>query len=165
MTAVLLGAARVIAAPVPQGVAVVVLAHEVAAGTTLDAADLRVVTLPFAPDGSAGDPSTLVGRSALVGLPGGLPVVPALLTGARFAVEAPSGTVVLPVEVDAAALLRAGDRVDLLAPGCTDGVLAGAALVVEQPGDRSVLVATSPAEASAVIMARELCPLAAVVVE
>ncbi|MCV2395777.1 SAF domain-containing protein [Actinotalea sp. M2MS4P-6] len=163
--AVLLTAVRVATAPQSPGTEVLVAARDVPAGAELTAGDLRLATLASPPSASGADPSGLLGRAVAVAVPEGLPLVPTLLAGERFAVDPPEGSVVLPVEVDAAALLRPGDRVDLLAPGCTpEGALAHAAVVVDQPDDRSVLVAVTSSEAQAVIGVRADCSLAAVVV-
>lgn len=161
----LLAGVRMATAPPPAGDPVVVAARSLPAGTLLAAADLRVVRLTVLPAEAVADPATLVGRTVTVALPAGLPVVAGLVGEGRFTVDPPPGSVVLPVEVDAAALLRPGDRVDLLAPACTDEVVAQAALVVDPPDDRSVLLATSTAAARTMITLRDSCSIAAVVVE
>ncbi|MCU1432670.1 MAG: hypothetical protein JWP95_1775 [Actinotalea sp.] len=141
--------------PTPTG-PVVVAARDVAAGASLVAADLRVARVPvhLVPDDAITEPTTLLGRSVVVGLPRGLAVVEHVLAGSRFALEPPDGTVVVPVSVSTttSALLQAGDRVDLIAPMLPGGygevmpgpdgvpaepeVLARGALVVDVGGGR-----------------------------
>lgn len=135
--------ARAGAPPPAPTVPVVVAADDLPAGEALTAADLRTVHVPraAAPSGAVPDARDLVGEELAVDVPRGLVVVPAHLARSRFAAAAPTGTVAVPVHLaDAAvaALLRPGDRVDLVAgeldgwPG-EDGpaVLAEAALVLE----------------------------------
>lgn len=151
--------ARTLAPPPPFTEAVVVAAHDVPAGAVLSPADLRVEHLP--PRGVPGTAyraeEDLIGRGVAVALPRGLPVVDTLLEGARFGIDAPAGTVVVPVHLSGAAgggLLRPGDRVDLVAPAdigwaveagteSTPTVLAAGALVVsvgsETDGEASLL--------------------------
>lgn len=135
-------AARLAAPPPGPTAAVVVARADLAAGHALTADDLRTVRLPsrLAPGGAAADPGVLVGEHLAVDVPRGLPVVAAHLAGSRFARPAPPGTVAVPVHLadDAvAALLRPGDRVDLVAgadawaPDPRPEVLAEAALVLE----------------------------------
>ena len=108
--------------PPPTGtVEVVVAARDLSVGTRLAAEDLTTAAVPAAviPPGTGADPTTLVGqvvgatmirgeaisRARLVAPPGG-------------AWAAPAGTSVLPVrfsDAEAAALLVAGQRVDVLA--------------------------------------------------
>lgn len=134
--------ARAGAPPPAPTVAVVVAADDLRAGDVLAAGDLRTVRVPraAAPSG-APDADHLVGEELAVDVPRGLAVVPVHLARSRFAAAAPAGTVAVPVHLaDAAvaALLRPGDRVDLVA-GALDGwpgedgpaVLAEAALVLE----------------------------------
>ncbi|KGM14679.1 hypothetical protein N867_17660, partial [Actinotalea fermentans ATCC 43279 = JCM 9966 = DSM 3133] len=94
-----------------------------------------------APTGAVPHADSLVGEALAVDVPRGLVVLPAHLTRSRFATAAPDGTVAVPVHLaDAAvaALLRPGDRVDLVSGGLDgwpgeDGpaVLAASALVLE----------------------------------
>ncbi|HMO10328.1 MAG TPA: SAF domain-containing protein, partial [Actinotalea sp.] len=83
---VVLVAARIVAPPAPHTVRVVVLAQDVAAGTSLAATDLRTVAVPpgQVPHGPSAEPGDWVGRSTVVALPAGLTVVPGLLAGSRF---------------------------------------------------------------------------------
>lgn len=136
-------AARAAAPPPAPTVPVVVAAADLAAGHTVTTDDLRTVHLPrgAAPAAATASAAPLVGAQLTVDVPEGLPVVDAHLSRSRFAAQAPAGTVAVPVHLaDAAvaALLRPGDRVDLVA-GALDGwatdpgpaVLAEAALVLE----------------------------------
>ena len=129
-------------APPPEGTRpVVVTARAIAVATQLAAADVRVARVPprLVPDEAVTDPALPVGRTTAVALPRGVPVVPSMLDDGRFGWTAPSGTVTVPVRlVDpaVAALLRPGDRIDLVAPGHDlDGgtavVVARGALVLE----------------------------------
>jgi pilus assembly protein CpaB len=131
-------------APTPT-VPVVVAGHALAAGVTLSEDDLRVVRMPvvLVPGGSHPRTGDLLGRPLVTGAPAGLVIVDGLLGGARLAGAGPPGTVVAPVRLAdpaVAALLRPGDRIDLLAAaGTADGEpaarrLAERALVLAEPG-------------------------------
>lgn len=135
--------ARAGAPPPAPTVPVVVAAGDLRAGEVLADGDLRTVRLPrsAAPAGAATDADALEGEEVAVDVPRGLPVVPEHLARSRFATPAPGGTVAVPVHLAdsvVAALLRPGDRVDLVV-GALDGwpadegpvVLAEAALVLE----------------------------------
>lgn len=135
--------ARAAAPPPTPTVPVVVAAGDLQAGDVLADGDLRTVRLPRSavPASAAPTAESLVGEELAVDLPRGLPVVTDHLARSRFVTSAPAGAVAVPVHLaDAAvaALLRPGDRVDLVA-GALDGwpgdegpeVLAEAALVLE----------------------------------
>lgn len=129
-------------------VPVVVAAHDLAAGATLTATDLAVLDLPaaLAPAGAVPDLATLQDATSAVATPAGLPVVRSLLAGGLL--TGPAGTVVTAVRLDddgVAALLRPGDRVDLLA---NDG-LGGDGVVVA----RRALVLTAAQQAEAELLA------------
>lgn len=139
-------------------VPVAVAARELSPGGALAAADLRVVRMPPAlvPIGSHSTADDVVGQHLVVGAPAGLPIVDGLLAGNRLAAAGPDGTVVAPIRLAdpaVAALLRPGDRVDLLAAtGTADGQpavrqLAGRAIVLADPGPR----AASPADADGTV--------------
>jgi pilus assembly protein CpaB len=149
LAAVLLGSAAALAAagmrpPSPPQVAVVSAARSLAPGTALTADDLRVAHVPVgsAPEGAHPDVGALLGRSPVIPVPAGLPVVDALLGDDRLAGSGPPGTVVVPVRLadpGVAALLRPGDRVDLFA-AATSGTgepvsrrLAERAVVLPRP--------------------------------
>ncbi|OLT54132.1 hypothetical protein BJF88_10160 [Cellulosimicrobium sp. CUA-896] len=86
-------------------------------GTALVAADVEVrrVAAEVAPD-ALRTVDDAVGRSASVPLSPGTALQPSLLAAGELASAAPDGTVVAAVRLDpgVAALLAAGDRVDLL---------------------------------------------------
>jgi Flp pilus assembly protein CpaB len=164
-----------LAAPPQTSTRVVVAADALPAGQMLTSADLRVVDLPpgRAPRGATHDATSLVGRALAVPVPAGLPIVPELLAGARFAIAPPDGTVVVALDLPEAGVLRVGDRVDLLPAGCPGHgeALAERALVVDLAdpsvagGDGPVLVAVLPGQARALATQRDACPMAAVLVE
>lgn len=169
-----LAAAHLAAPPAPRTQAVVVAAHAIAAGTTLGDGDLRLVHLPAAlvPDSASTDPGELRGRVLVTGVPRGLPVVPEALTSGRFAVPPPTGSAVVSLEVEAG-LLTPGDRVDLVAVGCTtgvaddgpadahpDGTAAEGALVVDV-GDGTAAVAVPPEAGRVVARAQAACSIRA----
>ncbi|RYV50400.1 flagellar biosynthesis protein FlgA [Pengzhenrongella frigida] len=135
-------------------VPVAVAGRELAPGVPLAAADLRVVRMPPAlvPSGAHPSVDTVVGQRLVVGAPAGLPIVHGLLAGDRLATAGPAGTVVAPVRLAdpaVAALLRPGDRIDLLAAaGTADGEpavhqLATRAIVLADPGSDSASAGAS----------------------
>jgi len=160
-------------APDAAAPAVLVAAEDLAAGDVLTGGDLRAVPLDPAPAGATADPSAVIGRALAVAVPAGLPLVPELLAGERFTLDPPPGTVVVPLELDEAAVLVAGDRVDVLAIGCPEhsAALARRALVVQaaEPtptgGSGPVLVAVARAEVGELSAARTVCRLGAALVE
>jgi Flp pilus assembly protein CpaB len=136
--------ARQAAPPPAETTGVVVAARDLTAGHVLAAEDLRTVRLPagLVPTGTVGRVPALEGRWVVVDIPAGLPLVDGVLDADRFGIRAPAGTVAVPIRLaDAAvaALLRPGDRIDLVAPGGTSpvgeqapaAVLARAAVVLE----------------------------------
>ena len=118
--------------PPPAGIPVLVAARDLAAGHVLTERDLTVTHLPpSAAPASEIDRATVIGRELAVPVPAALPLVPTLLAGDRFALDPPEGAVVValtPADATTTALLRPGDRVDLVTEA---GVLARAALVLE----------------------------------
>lgn len=164
------GALRTALTPPPTGVPVLVAARDLPAGHVLAGRDLDVVHVPPAAAPAPGlAESDLVGRELVVAVPAALPLVPALLAGDRFALDPPEGTVVValtPADATTAALLRPGDRVDLVTEA---GALARAALVLEitEPGAAGLLgtagspgmvVAVTPAEGRALAAAPTPAP-------
>ncbi|MCL3861252.1 RcpC/CpaB family pilus assembly protein [Actinotalea sp. K2] len=163
-----------LAPPAPSTTAVVVAARDLAAGTDLARADLRTVHLPdgVVPDGAARRTEDLTGRRTVVPLTRGLPVVDSLLAGSRFGLDQPPGTVVVPLRLaDAAvaALLRPGDRVDLVTPVATTGadgdstgaeVVAHRALVldVSRPATGPVSMLGTPGEDDASVTVVAVAP-------
>jgi len=145
---------------------VVVATRPVAMGSVLRAADIAVRALPasFLPEGHVAGASGAVGRTAVVPLFPGVPVVrdhlapdglrgvAALLPPGTRAVAVPGGGASAPV--------RTGDVVDVLAtfdPSASDGAeptfaVATAALVVDA-GEDSATVAVGPEEAKRVAFA------------
>ncbi|HEY8717340.1 SAF domain-containing protein [Pengzhenrongella sp.] len=203
VAAVLLGfAASLVVAELspapPPTRSVVVAAGDLAPGGELAAADLRVERMPttLVPRGAHPRTGDVVGHSLVVGVTDGLPIVDGLLAEDRLASAGPPGTVVAPIRLAdpaVAALLRPGDRVDLLAAASTaDGEpaahrLARRALVLADPGPGGeprgdtgavllgggspgepgslTLVAVSPAEAAALAGSVGWASLSAVVVK
>ncbi|MFI2365745.1 RcpC/CpaB family pilus assembly protein [Promicromonospora sp. NPDC019610] len=111
--------------PPPPTVDVAVTARAVAPGTQLTRADVavRAVAADLAPPGALHSVRAVLGRAAVVGLPEGAPLHTSLVSDDGVSAAAPRGTVVVPVRLSddaVAALLRPGDRVDLLA-GTTSG--------------------------------------------
>ncbi|RZS61981.1 Flp pilus assembly protein CpaB [Xylanimonas ulmi] len=98
---------------------VVVAARLLAAGAEIRRADVEVRAVPvaLAPTDALTDPADAVGRVPPVPLAAGLPLSAELVAGGAVTALAPEGTVVVPVRLDdaTAALLRPGDRVDLVA--------------------------------------------------
>lgn len=100
----------------PHTVAVLVAAHDLAPGAVVRGADLRTVGLrPDAVPPSALRPgSGVVGQAVAVAVPAGLPLTRAALSVGRVL---PAGAEAVPVRLadpGATALLRVGDRVDVL---------------------------------------------------
>ncbi len=131
LTAVALAASlRVVAPPQRSGTEVVVAAHALVAGSTLTDADLARVEVEAdgVPPRAVADP---VGRVLAGPLDAGEVLSETRLVGPALADLAP-GRVPVPVrlpDAEMAALLRVGDRVDLLAADPAAGAGAGAALV------------------------------------
>ncbi len=138
LTAVAVVAALRVTSPAPQPtVSVLVAAHDLPAGATLGSDDLTSVAFRpgSQPDGLVGEPVGLVLAS---GLRRGEPVTDARLLGPSLA-EGHPGMVATPVrlpDASMAALLRVGDRVDVLAADPQGGpttVQARSALVLALP--------------------------------
>jgi Flp pilus assembly protein CpaB len=141
--AALLAAAAVVAGlhelrpPPPDVVAVLTAARDLPAGTTLHEQDLRSVDYASgtAPSGLASD---AVGRVLAAPVRAGEPLTDVRLVGAALAAAYP-GSVAIPVRLpDAgmAALLHAGDRIDLVAADPQGGaarVVASDLVVVALP--------------------------------
>jgi Flp pilus assembly protein CpaB len=132
-------ALRVLAPPEPATVAVPVAAHDLPAGTVLGTDDVATARMPegLTPAGASSDP-----RGATLAAPvrRGEVLTDARLVG-QPAITAPDGLVAAPVrlpDAQAAALLRAGDRIDLLATdarhGRTTQVAVGALVLGVPPG-------------------------------
>lgn len=124
------GALEVLRPPPPPSSTVLVTARPVAAGTKLTGDDvaLRVVADSIAPGGTLRRVPDAAGRTAVVGLPAGVPLHDGMLSDGGVLSSAPQGTVVVPVTLaddGVAALLRPGDRVDLLTPSASGAPTAG----------------------------------------
>ena len=111
---------------------VVVAARDLAAGTELAAADLRVVPMPvgIVPAGSSRRAAGLIGRVAAGAIRRGETLTDARVVGPGLAAGLAPGETAVPVRIadaDTAALVRVGDRVDVLGtPVAPDGGQAGA---------------------------------------
>ncbi|SDF52698.1 Flp pilus assembly protein CpaB [Klenkia brasiliensis] len=129
------------AAPGAPAVAgVVVAGADLPAGRPLGADDLVTAEWPtgLVPDGAARDPAELTGAVLAAPVRRGEPVTDARVVGPGLWARVPQGQVAAPVrlaDLAVAALLRAGDRVDVLAT-TSDGdtrVVAAGALVLAAP--------------------------------
>jgi Flp pilus assembly protein CpaB len=165
-----------------QTVPAVVVSHAVEAGTQLTANDVTVakVSAGVVPEGVLTGTDQVVGRRVSVGLPAGMALVPEVLAGAGALDGAPPGTVVAPVRLSdpkVARLIRAGDRVDILAsPGASGGgsIAPAARLVRQAPvlsatdsdddGAGLILLAVTPTEAELLGGAASWAVLSAVLV-
>jgi len=128
-------------------VPVVVAATDLPAGTTLTAADLERADLPtaVAPAGAAAEPGELTGQVLAAPVRAGEAVTDVRLVGPGLWAAVPEGQVAAPVrlaDLAVATLLRAGDRVDVLA--ATGGGAAPSVEVVAA----GALVLTAPAAAT-----------------
>ncbi len=161
-------------APAPEPTrAVIVAASDLPAGRELTATDLRTVAVPTRLVGTdppdPPDAASLVGRRVTLDVPAGLPLVPALLDDARFGLAPPDGTVTVPVRLAdpaVAALLRPGDRVDLVAPRdvwSADDGRTGADGDGLPEGLGSASGAGGPADADATVLAATVLATAALV--
>jgi pilus assembly protein CpaB len=124
--------------PDPPSVGVVRATHQLAAGTTLSASDLPVDTIPrtAAPESPVTDPEQVIGTAVNSPVADGQ-VLTELAIGTRRASS--PGMVVAPLrlsDADMAALIRLGDRVDVIAAtdsGAKARVVASRVLVVGLP--------------------------------
>ncbi|WP_456600631.1 Flp pilus assembly protein CpaB [Blastococcus sp. SYSU DS0616] len=128
----------------PRTAPVVVAATDLPAGTSLTHEHLALVRLPrgAVPDGAVGVADPLVWRVLAGHVRRGEPLTDARLVGAGLTALLPPGQVAAPVrlaDLAVAALLRAGDRVDVLAtgagPGPAERVAAGALVLAAPTGD------------------------------
>jgi pilus assembly protein CpaB len=115
---------------------VVVAARDLAAGTELAATDLRMVSMPagIVPAGSSSRAAGLIGRVAAGAIRRGEALTDARVVGPGLAAGLGPDETAVPVRVadpDAAALVRTGDRVDVLGtPVAPDGTQATAGQTV-----------------------------------
>ena len=131
---------RAVTPPAPERVSVLVAAHDLSPGTVLASTDLRAgsFTPGAVPAGALPGQATgaAVGRTLAAPMAAGEPLLPLRLVGPDLA-AAYAPRVALPLRLpDAAiaALLRVGDRIDLLASdpqtgGAVTAASAGAAVV------------------------------------
>jgi Flp pilus assembly protein CpaB len=118
-----------------------VAATDLPAGTVLAAADLTSTDLPapLVPDGASGPGTGLTGRVLAAPVRRGEVVTDVRVVGPGLWSQVPPGRVAAPVrlaDLAVATLLRAGDRVDVLATDAASGdaeVVAAAALVLSAP--------------------------------
>ncbi len=130
------------AAAGPPTLPVAVAAADLPPGTVLAASDLAMVRYPaeLLPDGAAPDPADLAGRVLAGGVRGGEPVTDVRLVGPGLTALLSGDQVAAPVrlaDLAVAALVGAGDRVDVLATrpdAVTAEVVAASALVLAAPG-------------------------------
>jgi pilus assembly protein CpaB len=125
----------------PTAVPVVVAASDLPAGAVLSPADVAVVRLPpdVVPRGVAPDAQPLVGRVVAAAVRAGEPLTDVRLVGPGLTALLPAELVAAPVrlaDLAVAALVRTGDRVDVLA-AFPDGeqaeLVAAGALVLAAP--------------------------------
>jgi Flp pilus assembly protein CpaB len=166
-----LAAALNVLAPRPAaGMPVLTAAHDLSAGTSLMAADLRLVRLPVAvaPSGALTGTAQAVGRLLAAPLRRGEPVTDVRLAGADLLAATAPGLVAVPVRVaDAAStsLVSAGDHVDVVAAGSAPGASSTARVVaveaevlavptaVQDGGDGALIVLATTPQVAAVLAA------------
>ncbi|MGO4957380.1 SAF domain-containing protein [Luteococcus sp. Sow4_B9] len=164
---------QAISPPAPDGTDVVVAARELAAGSTITAADLRVVSYPpqLAPEGAATATESLVGRVLTATAPPGMPLTDSSLLSTNQPVD---GEMLVPFGISDAgilALVQPGDRITVVGPGADGQVqtLAKRVRVVTTPqrqsdalggtGNPLLVVACDPATASRLAAAAASQPL------
>lgn len=121
---------------------VVLGATDLPAGTVLEGADLTLARRPATdiPAGAVLDPQPLHGRVLAAGVRAGEIVTDLRLVGPGLTAGLPDGQVAAPVrlaDLAVAALVRTGDRVDVLATGpdaAEAEVVAAGSLVLAAPG-------------------------------
>jgi Flp pilus assembly protein CpaB len=124
---------------------VVVAVADLRAGSTLGPGDLAVVRMPpgLVPDGSVDSVDALTGRVLAAPLRTGEPVTDVRVVGAGLTAHLPAGQVAAPVrlaDLAVAALVRTGDRIDVLATpdgGTVAVVVAADALVLAAADPRA----------------------------
>jgi pilus assembly protein CpaB len=122
----------------PEGTPVVVAGRDLAAGSKVSARDVRVVAMPSAlvPSGAARQPHAVVGRVVAGALRRGETVTDARLVGPGLTAGLdPREYAAVPVRLadpEAAALVRPGDRVDVLGATVEQG--GAEPLTASRPG-------------------------------
>jgi pilus assembly protein CpaB len=157
------------------GVPVVVASADIAAGSTLRAADLAVRNWPaeLVPAGALPDPAGADGRVLVGAARAGEPITDTRLAGPAAAIGAPAGSAAVPVrlaDAGAAALLVPGSTVDVVTVGAESDeplVLASAAdvLVVlppESPSSGRLVLVAMPSGVAARVAAASLTEQVAV---
>ena len=127
----------------PDVIEVAIAAHDLPSGTVLTAADVAVASYPpdAVPAGVAPGPDPLLGRVLAGGVRVREPITDARLVGPGLTALLPEGHVAAPVrlaDLAVAALVRTGDRVDVLATpadAAATEVVAASALVLAASGD------------------------------
>ncbi len=159
-----------VAADPPPGVPVVVVTRDLPAGTTLAVRDLRTVPLPggAVPAGAARQVRSVLGRVVAGPVRRGEPVTDARLVGPGLTAGLdPRESTAVPVRLadpETAALVRPGDRVDVLGtpvePDAAGGApVAAAGQVVV--GVRVLAVLRGPSAADGVLLVVAAAPAAA----
>jgi pilus assembly protein CpaB len=157
------------------GVPVVVVAVDVAAGSTLRPADLAVRHWPadLVPGGALPDPAGAEGRVLVGAARAGEPITDTRLAGPAAVLGAPAGTAAVPVRLadsGAAALLVPGSTVDVVTVGGESGepvVLAAAAAVLavlppDSPSSGRLVLVAMPSGVAARVAAASLTEQVAV---
>lgn len=132
-------------------VRVLVAAHTIEGGRTVEADDLTLLELPRAvvPEGAFTAPGDAIGQAVVARVPARAVLTASALAGSHSLVA--PGRVALPVRLSDSAplsLVRTGDRVDLLGPGDAGAieVLASGVRVIAIPEpDTGLLGGGSPA--------------------
>jgi pilus assembly protein CpaB len=132
----------------PATVPVAVAAADLPAGTVLTTENLATVELPAdaRPAGAAATPQGLTGQVLAAPVRSGEPVTDVRVVGPGLWSQVPDGLVASPVrlaDLAVAGLLRAGDRVDVLAATPPGDLLDGAPPTVDVVAERA-LVLTAP---------------------
>jgi pilus assembly protein CpaB len=151
------------------GVPVVVAAADIAAGSTLRAADLAVRRWPaeLVPAGVLPDPAVADGRVLVGAARAGEPITDTRLAGPDAALGAPAGAAAVPIrlaDAGAAALLVPGSSVDVVTVGAESGepvVLASSAGVLavlppDSPSSGRLVLVEMPAGVAARVAAASL---------
>jgi Flp pilus assembly protein CpaB len=144
----------------PTGVPVVVAAADLPAGTVLTTSDLSVTPLPpdVVPRGTTRAPDALVGRGLAGSVRAGEPLTDVRLVGAGLTALLAPDQVAAPVrlaDLAVAALIRTGDKVDVLAippDGGAARVVAPDALVLASGSAPASPSATAPDPAAGLLL-------------
>ena len=152
-------------APAATGVPVVVAGRDLPAGAVLARPDLRTASLPTAvvPAGSPREPASLLGRTVAGPVRRGEVLTDARVVGPGLTAGLGPGEVaVVPVrlaDARAAALVRAGDRVDVLgAPVEADGASGSRDAVEVAAGVRVLAVLHGDEDADGVVIVVAAAP-------